>query len=99
MRLLAFLGLLLFCVPGHAEQFASATHEGETIELHDRLHGKCPPGIREARYVWADGKHLDGCWKYVSDKDAIFVVFEDGDAFLVKVDRFTWKRGRKPVST
>ena len=92
--------IALFFVGGvaRAEQLAVATDKGDTIELHDRVHGKCPPGIREAVYVWKDGHTLPGCWKFISDKNAIFVVWSDGDAFLVPVEVFVWKRGTKPVA-
>lgn len=82
-----------------AEQVAVATDNGDSIELHDTLHGKCPQGIKEARYVYKSGQTVDGCWKFFPEHDGIAVVFEDGDALMVKVDRFTWKRGKKPVST
>jgi hypothetical protein len=98
MRLLALLGLLLFCLPVNAEQLAVATENGDTLELHDRIHNKCPPGIYEAVYIYKAGRKVDGCWRFVSEKGAIFVVFEDSDQGLIPVDVFTWRRGRKPVA-
>lgn len=101
MKLLAFLGLLLFCMPGYAEQIAVATDGGDAIELHDRVHGKCAAGVTEARYIYDARKRLpsvDGCWKYMAGRDAIFVVFEDGDAFLIPLKKFTWKAGKQPAT-
>jgi hypothetical protein len=102
MKTLAFLGLLFFCVPASAEQFAVATDAGDTLELHDVVHGKCPAGIREARYIYDAKKGappVDGCWKFFPEQNVIALIFEDGDTLVVKVEVFTWKRGRKPVST
>lgn len=91
--------LLFFSTNVAAEQVAVATDNGDTIELHDVIHGKCPAGVKEATYIYKSGQKVDGCWKFFSDQDVIALIFEDGDALVVKVDRFTWKRGRKPVST
>jgi hypothetical protein len=89
---------LLFPLTVAAEQFAVAVDGGDSIELHDRVHGKCGPGVKEAVYVYKAGMRLAGCWKYIADRDSVFVVFEDGDAFLVKSERFTWKAGKKPAT-
>lgn len=84
-----------------AEQVAVATDNGDTVELHDRLHGKCPPGIGEAVYNYDAKKNVKpviGCWKFVSERNAIYLVFEDGDTLLIPVEVFNWRRGRKPVA-
>jgi hypothetical protein len=101
MRLLALLGLLVFCVPVSAEQLAVATENGDTLELHDRLHGKCRPEYKEAVYIYGQNKGrppVDGCWKFISETGEIIVIFEDGDGGRIPVDVFTWKRGKKPVA-
>lgn len=101
MKKLAFLGLLLFCVPGYAEQWAVASKNGDVLELHDRIHGKCPPGINEAVYILAPskgGQRIDGCWMYLPDRDLIALVFEDGDQGAVPTRLFTWVRGKKPAT-
>jgi len=101
MKALALIGLLLFCAPVSAEQVAVATDNGDVLELHDRVHGKCPPGVAEAVYFYDAKKGappVNGCWKYVIEQDSIYIIFADGDQLLVPTRVFTWKRGKKPVS-
>ncbi len=92
------LALLLLCSPVAAEQYAIATDDGDTVELHDRVHNKCSKGVKEAVYVYKGGHKIAGCWKHLPDVDAILLVFEDGDSFMVKTGRFTWKANRKPAT-
>lgn len=96
MRWLALL--FLFPLAVAAEQVAVASDGGDSIELHDRVHQKCAKGVSEAVYVHRQGIKIDGCWKYIIDRDAIFIVFEDGDSFLIPTNKFTWKRGKKPAA-
>lgn len=90
--------ILLFPFAVSAEQVAVISDNGDSIELHDRLHNKCPEGIKEAIYKWRNGRTVEGCWKVIVDRDAVYVVFFDGDAMLIPINGFTWKRGSKPAT-
>lgn len=100
MRYVLAALLAIFSTGATGEQVAVATSNGDSIELHDYLHGKCPKqaGVGEARYVWGSGKTIDGCWKIVVERDAVFVVFEDGDSFLIPISAWSWRAGRKPAT-
>lgn len=101
MRSFLLLLLLLLPLSVYGEQLAVATDNGDTLELHDRVHGKCPPQLREAVYFYSKAKGAPpviGCWDFVIEANAIVAVFADGDVLTIPVDVFTWKRGKKPVA-
>lgn len=97
MRYLLLLLLFPFVVA--AEQVAVISKGAESIELHDSpIHGLCPKDLKEAVYK-SPSQTVEGCWKFFPEHGAIVVAFVDGDGYAIPVDDFTWRRGRKPIST
>ena len=92
-----FVCLLCLAAAASAEQVAIATAGPDSIELYDTpVHGLCPEGLKEALY-----KHpqaiIRGCWRMAPDGD-VLTIFEDGDAYKIPVNKFTWKSGKKPAT-